>query len=312
MPSVWGGQDIDREKTVFIWPSGTHRAEKNDMQNITFKPGMSEKQVKTLLAKEFELDCDPDDILGLVDGYNQLCECLGDIAGNRKGYHIRYRDERSVELTQLRKENSDLKRQLEAAGGSSGGNNDAELRKLRAENDKLQAENSKLKRQVDSGSTSSAPRRGSTDRVSNSSAGGSTASRGGSSDAKSSDRRGSSDLADRAAKLMPSNDSRKPKEAAKPKKSSGAAAEGVAQGDRIQDIALSEPRSTTTGCDNYEKLKEAWLEGCEDEELPPPDDLEDHIDDLILAEKPKYVREAVPLSCLIDSLAEQWMRDNVL
>ena len=103
MPAAWGGQDIDREKTVFVWPSGTARAEKTDMINVTFTPGMTEKQVKTLLSREFDLDwctapvtalsahpvalvcSDADDIVGLVDGYNQLCECLGDIAGNRKG-----------------------------------------------------------------------------------------------------------------------------------------------------------------------------------------------------------------------------------
>ena len=55
MPA-WGGQDIDREKTVFVWPSGTARAEKTDMINVTFTPGMTEKQVKTLLTREFDLD----------------------------------------------------------------------------------------------------------------------------------------------------------------------------------------------------------------------------------------------------------------
>jgi hypothetical protein len=314
MPSVWGGQDIDREKTVFVWPSGTARAEKTDMHNITFKPGMSEKQVKTMLTREFDLDCDADDILGLVDGYSQLCECLGDIAGNRKGYHIRFRDERSVELSQLRKENAELKKQIQAAGGSSGSSDAAELRRLRNENDKLHEENAKLKKQLQGGGSSSAAGRGSSDRASNSSAaepvqrGGASDTRRGSRDEpKGSTRRGSSDLADRSAKLMPAA-----KPAAKPKKSSGAAAECQAQGDRVQDLGLPHPRDTSTGCENYERLKEHWLQGCEDEELPPPDDLEDHIDDLILAEKPKYVREAVPLSCLIDALADQWMRDNVL
>merc|ERR1711865_42084 len=92
----------------------------------------------------------------------------------------------------------------------------------------------------------------------------------------------------------------------------GAAAESSSQG-RIQDLVLPLPTDTTTGTTNYEQLRERWLEGCyEEEELPPPDDLEDHVDFLILSDKPKYGDEAVPLSCLIDALADQWMTDNTL
>merc|ERR1711865_1210598 len=333
MPA-WGGQDIDREKTVFVWPSGTARAEKTDMINVTFTPGMTEKQVKTLLTREFDLDCDADDIVGLVDGYSQLCECLGDIAGNRKGYHIRYRDERSVELSQLRKENAELKKQIQAAGGSSGGSDAAELRRLRNENEKLNEENAKLKNQIDGGSASasSAPRRGSSDAASNNSAAaapkvmssgikskmpasmrrgaGSRSGDGPSSDKQRDARR--ENLAERSNKLMPAkpNPLNSPAEPAAAKKSSGGAA--AEAGNRVQDLPLPEPTDTSTGCDNYVKLQKHWLRGCEDEELPVPDYLEDHVDDLILSERPQYVREAVPLACLIDALATQWMTDNVL
>eukprot|EP00658_Telonema_sp_P-2_P023440 TRINITY_DN19390_c0_g1_i9.p4 TRINITY_DN19390_c0_g1~~TRINITY_DN19390_c0_g1_i9.p4 ORF type:complete len:106 (-),score=22.44 TRINITY_DN19390_c0_g1_i9:291-608(-) len=87
---------------------------------------------------------------------------------------------------------------------------------------------------------------------------------------------------------------------------------GEAQGDRIQDMALPVPVGSNQGTQNYEKLQAKWLEGCDDEPLDPPEDLEDHVDDLILSDKPKYIREAVPLDCLIDAFADQWMRDNVL
>ena len=48
--------DIPKEKTVFVWPSGTARNDKVDMKNVTFSPGMTEREVKQLLAREFDLD----------------------------------------------------------------------------------------------------------------------------------------------------------------------------------------------------------------------------------------------------------------
>jgi len=63
MPRVWGGEDIPKEKTVFVWPSASARADKVDMVNVTFTPGMSENQVKQKLVREFHLECDPDDIV---------------------------------------------------------------------------------------------------------------------------------------------------------------------------------------------------------------------------------------------------------
>jgi len=224
-----------------------------------------------------------------------------------------------VELAQLRRENANLREQLKGGDGSADA---AELRRLRAENEKLKEENSRLKRGLGDQPDNS---RQSAGRYSHSS---SSASQ---STASAREKRRSS-LEERTSKYMPSSSSsnttrdsstrtERMKSAApedpapKPKKQAEAGADPedpVAQGDRVQDLALPHPLKANTGTENYEKLKDAWLEGCEDEELPPPDDLEDHIDDLILAEKPKYVKEAVPLSCLIDSLAEQWMRDNVL
>lgn len=322
MPGCWGGDDILKEKTVFVWPSGTARNDKVDMKNVTFEPGMTERQVKQLLVREFKLDCGVDGILGLVDGYNQMCEKLSDIATNRKGYHIRYCDERSVEVTQLRKENEELKRQLRDAGGSSGGSS-AELERLREENEKLRSENSRLKRELNQ-AEGLGPRRTSVDKPAKSNT---TSLRDSTLDAakgigKNQARRGS--LEDRAALLQPkpkeptrnsgssSRSTRQEASAPKNTRSQPAGASGEAQGDRIQDMALPVPVGSSQGKKNYAKLKSAWLDGAEDEALEPPDDLEDHIDDLLLADKPKYIKEAVPLDCLIDSLADQWMRDNVL
>lgn len=311
MPRVWGGEDITRDKTVFVWPSGAARNDKVDMKNLTFWPGMSEREVKQMLIEEFDLDCEPDSIMGLVDGYNQLCEKLSDIATNRKGYHIRFSDERGVELSQLRKENASLREQLAARG--SGGSS-SELEQLRKENEKLRSENSRLKRELNQAegltSRSSA---GSSSKPS------SNASSSLAEQARDKGRRSS--LEDRAAKLQPkaSNSSRAaridraaPAEAAAKAPRKQPSGSGVAQGVRVQDIALPVPLSSDQGTKNYEKLQKAWLEGCDDEPLDPPDELEDHIDDLLLADKPKYIKEAVPLDCLLDALADQWMRDNVL
>ena len=52
MPRCWGGEDIPKEKTVFVWPSGTARNDKVDMKNVTFEPGMTEREVKQLLVRE--------------------------------------------------------------------------------------------------------------------------------------------------------------------------------------------------------------------------------------------------------------------
>lgn len=319
MPRVWGGEDIAKEKTVFVWPSKSARDDKVDMKNLTFEPGMTEKEVKEMLIDELNLSCDPNDITGLVDGYNQVCVKLSEIAANRKGYHVKYADDRAIELARLKSENAALKEQLAAAGGSSSsGGGSAELKKLQAENEKLRAENTKLKRELNAADglaprrAEPAPRRSSAEDKPKSTNSSSSLS----DQAREKAREAS--LSDRAAKLQPSSSSSRsarmeraaPEKKAPRSQPSGAPAE--AQGDRIQDMALPTPVGAAQGTENYEKLKAEWLRGCDDEPLEPPQDLEDHIDDLLLADKPKYIKEAVPLDCLIDSLADQWMRDNVL
>lgn len=103
------------------------------------------------------------------------------------------------------------------------------------------------------------------------------------------------------------------------KKRSGAAGEDEckAQGDRVQDLGLPMPRAPTTGTDNYRRLKAVWLRDCANEALPveDPSAIEDYVDDLILhmEDGPSpYVRGPLSLSGLLDGLADQWKRDNVL
>eukprot|EP00656_Telonema_subtile_P007433 TRINITY_DN13494_c0_g1_i2.p1 TRINITY_DN13494_c0_g1~~TRINITY_DN13494_c0_g1_i2.p1 ORF type:complete len:333 (+),score=82.10 TRINITY_DN13494_c0_g1_i2:103-1101(+) len=286
MPRVWGGEDIAKEKTVFVWPSKAARDEKVDMKNLTFEPGMTEKEVKEMLLEEFNLSCTPNDITGLVDGYNQNCDKLSDIAANRKGYHVRFADERAVEFARLKIENAELKERLAAGGGSASGGDSAELKKLREENDKLRSENTKLKRELNitEGLTTrkaEPPKRSVVEDKpkSNNSSSLADQARG---------KARESSLSERAAKVQPrsssnssgSSNSRNARmERAAPEKKApekkaprsqpnGAAAE--AQGDRIQDLALPVPVGANQGTQNYEKLKSIWLEGCDDEPLEPP------------------------------------------
>ena len=45
---------------MFVWPSKAARDEKVDMKNLTFEPGMTEKEVKEMLLEEFNLSwCAP-------------------------------------------------------------------------------------------------------------------------------------------------------------------------------------------------------------------------------------------------------------
>ena len=44
--SCWGRDDIPKEKSVFVWPSASARANKEGMKTLTFTPGMTEKQVR--------------------------------------------------------------------------------------------------------------------------------------------------------------------------------------------------------------------------------------------------------------------------
>jgi len=69
----------------------------------------------------------------------------------------------------------------------------------------------------------------------------------------------------------PEPERRPPKPSSRRRRGSGAAGEnsgGKPQGNRVQDIGLPYPTEASTGTENYEQLKAAWLSGCCDEVIP--------------------------------------------
>lgn len=107
-------------------------------------------------------------------------------------------------------------------------------------------------------------------------------------------------------------------------KSSGGGGPQVGPGPRegndpcVQLMELPVPLGPEDGAGNYRRLLEEWNKGPRTDSgqaLPIPDDEEDGIDELTLAEgdKPsKRLRNPVPLQSLITTLGDIWTKDNVL
>lgn len=293
--ACWGRSDITKEKEVFVWPSAAGRANKSGMKSLKFRPGMTEKEVKAMWIKELELDCELQDIKGLVDGYGTFCDKLSDITLNRKGYHVCYHDERQMELAMLRKENQQLKGRL--ADGAGGGESEENTR-LQQENKALKEEIAALKAQL---AQLRPPTKGTPD---SSPAGGSKAVRRGSRDFESARRE--------VLKSMPLpkfEDFRKPSKAT-PAKRPARPRSGL-----VQAMDLPVPHGAADGHHNYNTLREAWLAGARTDSgapLEPPEDVEYGVDDLLLAERPKPIKNPIPLQSLITALAGQWKSENTL
>ena len=128
-----GKQDGDEDPQIQAWNERT----RGDLLStptlsLTVCANIAEKktrngQVKRMWIEELELDCGTEDIRGLIDGYGVFCDKLSDITLNRKGYHVCFKDERTMEIQMLKRENAKLKGRLGADGAASAAGDNEEV-----------------------------------------------------------------------------------------------------------------------------------------------------------------------------------------
>jgi len=90
---------------------------------------------------------------------------------------------------------------------------------------------------------------------------------------------------------------------------------GTVSEDRIQNQRLALPTGPEDGTRNYRKLQEDFLKGGRTDSgraLEPPEDEEFMVDELMLGERPRELKNYVPLQSLIDALADDWRGNNIL